>query len=120
MTTSPALLAKTALLEQNNELLSLFRLKGDIKQLVALRCQFVDCLLQQQWREQALDSYPIALIAVGGYGRAELHPQSDIDLLFLIDTQLTPCEEKALSGYIAFYGTPVLKSAIVFAVSKKH
>ena len=80
MTTSPAQLAKVALLEQNNELLSLFRLKGDIKQLVAQRCNFVDQLLQQQWHAQELDRYPIALIAVGGYGRAELHPQSDIDL----------------------------------------
>ena len=102
MTTSPALLAKAALLEQNNELLSQFRLKGDIKQLVAQRCQFVDYLLQQQWHKHELDAYPIALIAVGGYGRAELHPQSDVDLLFLIDTQLAPSAEKALSGYIAF------------------
>ncbi|ACA87553.1 bifunctional uridylyltransferase/uridylyl-removing protein GlnD [Shewanella woodyi] len=102
MTTSPALLAKAALLEQNNELLSQFRLKGDIKQLVAQRCHFVDQLLQQQWTEQKLDTFPIALIAVGGYGRAELHPQSDIDLLFLIDSQLSPNAETALSEYIAF------------------
>ncbi|MFT5704095.1 MAG: [protein-PII] uridylyltransferase [Shewanella sp.] len=102
MTTSPALVAKAALLEQNNELLSQFRLQGDIKQLVAQRCNFVDQLLQQQWCAQKLDRYPIALIAVGGYGRAELHPQSDIDLLFLIDTELTADAEKALSSYIAF------------------
>ncbi len=102
MTTSPALLAKAALLEQNNELLSQFRLKGDIKQLVAQRCHFVDQLLQQQWAEQKLDTFPIAPIAVGGYGRAELHPQSDIDLLFLIDSQLSPNAEAALGEYIAF------------------
>ncbi|WP_394147495.1 bifunctional uridylyltransferase/uridylyl-removing protein GlnD [Shewanella atlantica] len=102
MTTESAQLAKAQLLSLNHDLLTRFRHVESIKNLVAQRCQFVDELLQRQWKEQRLDQFPIALIAVGGYGRAELHPQSDVDLLFLIETELSCEAEHALSAYIAF------------------
>lgn len=38
----------------------------------------------------------VSLIAIGGYGRAHLHPQSDVDLLFLHKSTLTPVETEII------------------------
>lgn len=49
-------------------------------------CRLVDSLLRQVWRETALPA-SIALLAVGGYGRGQLFPGSDIDLLVLLPAE---------------------------------
>ncbi|MEK6735056.1 MAG: nucleotidyltransferase domain-containing protein, partial [Pseudomonadota bacterium] len=46
-------------------------------------CRLVDSLLRQVWRETTLPA-SIALLAVGGYGRGQLFPGSDVDLLVLL------------------------------------
>ena len=54
----------------------------DIRALVYERALFVDCVLHYAWHQFAWPD-GISLEAVGGYGRGELHPGSDIDLLIL-------------------------------------
>lgn len=74
-----------------------FKQQVDIDDLVHLRSAFIDKLLERLWRyyqipEQAPSLFKknrIALIAVGGYGRSELHPLSDIDILILSDHPLS-------------------------------
>ncbi|WP_310655996.1 bifunctional uridylyltransferase/uridylyl-removing protein GlnD [Shewanella fidelis] len=94
--------AKQALIELNQTILDSFNAKSDVRSIVSTRCQHVDKLLQQQWRAHHLEQFPIALVAVGGYGRGELHPQSDVDLLFLTEAELSNDAEQALSAFIAF------------------
>ncbi|MCE9685108.1 bifunctional uridylyltransferase/uridylyl-removing protein GlnD [Shewanella sp. AS16] len=98
-----ALSAKAALVEQNLLLLNRFKAKEQVGELVRQRCQFVDDLLKQAWQDFGLDAQAIALIAVGGYGRGELHPHSDIDLLFLVENEdLGKQAEAALGQFITF------------------
>ncbi|MBL4622943.1 MAG: nucleotidyltransferase domain-containing protein [Immundisolibacteraceae bacterium] len=50
------------------------------------RCSIIDALLKALW-QQTVAEQDVSLLAVGGYGRAELQPYSDIDLLILADTE---------------------------------
>jgi [protein-PII] uridylyltransferase len=59
---------------------------GDAVRLLHERCQLVDEVLCELWSELALPA-SLALIAVGGYGRGELYPASDVDLLILLPEQ---------------------------------
>jgi len=70
--------------------------RGLLRQLAS----HADKTLIRLWRQAALPP-SACLIAVGGYGRAELYPGSDLDLLILIDEDI---EANAKSNLEAFIG----------------
>jgi [protein-PII] uridylyltransferase len=59
---------------------------GKAKRLLNAHSRLIDQYLRRVWLHLAMPGH-IALIAVGGYGRGELYPKSDIDLLILLDTE---------------------------------
>ena len=62
-----------------------FRADENVEVLVSERARLIDALVVSAWQryDGAADD-PLTLVAVGGYGRAELHPGSDIDVMVLL------------------------------------
>jgi len=61
-----------------------FKQNVAITELLCERSNLVDQILRKLWYKFLVDAPNIALIASGGYGRRELHPFSDIDILILL------------------------------------
>ncbi len=77
---------RKALQHAHQVLFSRFRKGEDIHALLKARAAVVDHILRHAWCSLQLHQEPlVGLLAVGGYGRAELHPHSDIDVLVLHD-----------------------------------
>ena len=78
-------LLKAAGAEAREQLDAGFRDGADIVTLIRQRAGFMDALLGFIWEQFNWEGCHVTLAAVGGYGRGELHPHSDVDLLILVD-----------------------------------
>ncbi len=98
---SPIPAFKKAIKQARDVLDGRFRSGRDIRRLIEDRAWFVDQILQEAWKRFAWsEDADIALLAVGGYGRGELHPFSDIDLLILLDSADHEVFREPIEGFL--------------------
>jgi [protein-PII] uridylyltransferase len=83
-----------------NEWLKLAFSENDVNDLLIARAIFVDAILNKLWCQHHLDEFQISLLAVGGYGRGELHPYSDVDILLLTQKEIDLDLEERISSFI--------------------
>ncbi|MDH5617837.1 MAG: [protein-PII] uridylyltransferase [Gammaproteobacteria bacterium] len=87
-------------LEASGEDLRMRFLAGDsVVDLVHSRARLIDDVLTGLWRGH-IEPLGAALVAVGGYGRGELHPYSDVDILLLLPDALPDNADEGLSAFV--------------------
>ncbi|SFV76847.1 [Protein-PII] uridylyltransferase [hydrothermal vent metagenome] len=72
-----------------------------VEGFVLARANGVDELLREIWQSFKM-SDQLSLVAVGGYGRGELHLYSDIDLLILIPRDSHQTHQDKISQFLTF------------------
>jgi len=90
---------RDALAAAGEDLKKRFEAGESVVELVKARAELIDDLLIQLWNDHVVDC-GAALVAVGGYGRGELHPASDVDVMILLPESISTRCEEALSGFI--------------------
>src|SRR5579862_1919180 len=94
---------RTLLREAHEELKTRFFADEPVEELVHARAALIDAVLRAAWQTHcAAACAEWALIAVGGYGRGELHPCSDVDVLLLAPAASDPTGGAAVERLVAF------------------
>lgn len=81
------------------ELRARYEQDGDSRRMLTARARAVDEALRTLWKAVGIPR-SAALIAVGGYGRGELYPASDVDVLFLTPGEMSPDTEQKLEQLV--------------------
>ena len=81
-------LLKDAVCSIDEGLKSLYQSGSDVETIVYGRANLIDQIINVIHKHLLKDiKQEIALVAEGGYGRGELHPKSDIDLMILLEEE---------------------------------
>ena len=102
-TSTPVELFRHTLRTVHDALEDQFRRGVAVTELVHQRAWYTDELLIRAWdRFMSERNDQSSLVAVGGYGRGELHPHSDVDLLILLPPGLSRAHGAAVENFLAF------------------
>ena len=75
---------------------------SEINKFLYARSNLIDKALAETWQNLELSNYKeLALFAVGGYGRKELFPHSDIDLLLLSKETPDNSQKKLIELFVS-------------------
>ncbi|WP_229792378.1 [protein-PII] uridylyltransferase [Cognatilysobacter bugurensis] len=77
--------------------------QADIDRVLTARARAADARVIEAWRRCIPADAPLALFAVGGYGRGDLFPHSDIDVLVLADVDAQVEHADALARLFALW-----------------
>ncbi|MEO7012831.1 MAG: [protein-PII] uridylyltransferase [Dokdonella sp.] len=98
----PARLAlRQYLVDYDRDLAGAFRDQADAGEIVAARTAAIERMLAYAWHSWLGETSDAALIAVGGFGRGEVFPYSDVDLLILIVEAPEPRVIRAIEAFCA-------------------
>ena len=106
ISSSPLTTFKDALYSGTEVLKDAFDSGLNVVELVHKRAWLIDQLLIHAWKSIITDkdqsSKNLALVAVGGYGRGELHPASDIDLMVLERSRSSKKVNQQIQKFLTF------------------
>ena len=92
---------RKALADADASLFKRFKDGDSATRLVRVRAELVDRLILALWQVHGLDSAAgLALVAVAGYGRGDLNPHSDVDILVLLEGEPNDSDAAALSSFM--------------------
>lgn len=97
--------ARRLLAEGKEALGQRFLADDPVEILVRERAAMVDVVMRWAWQNHMPDAAgQVSLIAVGGYGRGELHPASDVDVMVLLGDagEITGRKKEAIESFLTF------------------
>jgi [protein-PII] uridylyltransferase len=99
-TPSPIITLRKSLHSDRLDLEQKYLQHGSASRLLKAHSRLIDHYLQRIWQQLCMPAN-ISLVAVGGYGRNELYPKSDIDLLILLDAEPDAALQQKLHDLIS-------------------
>src|SRR5581483_102420 len=97
-----AITLKKQLKAARQQAIEVFQSNHKTEQLLAQLRRNVDEALTTAWEELGM-SGNAALVAVGGYGRGELFPHSDVDVLILLDQAPDAAKKEKLESLVQLF-----------------
>ncbi|MEQ1601730.1 MAG: [protein-PII] uridylyltransferase [Methylophilaceae bacterium] len=99
---NPVIALRANLQQKQTELRSAFEKNANSARLLLQHSRIVDEVLRDLWQQSGLP-VDVCLIAVGGYGRAELFPYSDVDLLILLPELVDSAVNQRIESLIGLF-----------------